>query len=199
MSSTQNSLLALVAFSFVSSITPGPNNALLWASGAMFGLRRTLPHVLGTALGLGAMALAVAAGIGALVAAFPVVGIVMKVVGSVYLVYLAVQIARAGSMDCADVARPLGLLQAAAFQAINPKAWIFALGAITTFRPADLPIVTGSLLVAATMAVVVVPSAAAWAAGGGAISRLVRTPRTRRAVSLALAVLVAGTVALVWL
>ncbi len=62
---------ALVGFSFVSSVTPGPNNILLWASGAEFGFRRTLPHVIGTALGIGSMALAVAAGLGALIAAVP--------------------------------------------------------------------------------------------------------------------------------
>ena len=86
------------------------------------------------------MALAVAAGLGAVITAFPAVAFVMKVAGSVYLVYLAYQIARAGSMESADMARPFGIGSAAAFQLVNPKAWIFALGAITTFRragPAD--------------------------------------------------------------
>ena len=82
---------------------------------------------------------------------------------------------------------------------INPKAWIFALGAITTFRPTDLPIVVGSILVAITMMLVVVPSAALWAAAGGALSRFISGERSSRVVSLGLAVLLAATVAYVWI
>jgi len=192
-------LLALAGFSFVSAATPGPNNVLLWASGATFGFRRTLPHVLGTAVGIGAMALLVAAGLGALVTALPGLAAVMKIGGSLYLLYLAIQIARAGSLQRADVARPLNLVGAAAFQAINPKAWIFALGAMSTFRPTDLPVLAGSVLVAATMMLVILPSAALWAIGGEALNRLIADDRTRRAVSIVLAALVAATVILVWL
>jgi threonine/homoserine/homoserine lactone efflux protein len=141
----------------------------------------------------------VAAGLGTLITSLPVLAVAMKVGGSIYLLYLAVQIARAGALQGATIARPLGLFEAASFQAINPKAWVFALGAITTFRPAGLPIATGSLLVAATMAAVIVPTAALWAAGGGALSRLLEGERTRRVVSLALAALVVVTVAWVWL
>jgi threonine/homoserine/homoserine lactone efflux protein len=194
-----SSLLALIGFSFVSSVTPGPNNVLLWASGATFGFRRTIPHIAGTALGIGAMALGAAAGIAALVTAFPAIGIAMKVAGSIYLVYLAIQIARSGALQAGVVAHPLSLGAAATFQLINPKAWIFAIGAVTTFRPVELPIVTGSLLVALTMMAVIVPSAAVWAAGGGALGQLLSGERSRRAVSLILAALVVATVASVWI
>ena len=193
------SLLALVGFSFVSSVTPGPNNVLLWASGATFGLRRTSRHVLGTAGGIGLMALAVGIGLGAVIAAAPGLSVAMRVVGSVYLLWLALQIARSGALQRADVARPLGLRGAAAFQLLNPKAWIFALGAMTTFRPPDMPPTAGTLLVAATMMAVIVPTAALWAAGGDMIGRLLTGERTRRAVSLTLALLVALTVLTVWL
>ncbi len=82
-------LLALLGFSFVSSFTPGPNNILLWASGATFGFRRTVPHVVGTALGIGLMALVAGAGIAALVSEVPQLGVAMRLAGSVYLVWLA--------------------------------------------------------------------------------------------------------------
>jgi threonine/homoserine/homoserine lactone efflux protein len=191
-------LAALVGFSFVSSVTPGPNNVLLWASGAEFGFLRTIRHVLGTALGLGAMALAVAAGLGALITTVPEVEFGMKVAGSAYLLYLAYQIAGASVLRRAAVTRPLGVIQAAAFQAINPKAWIFALGAISTFRPPDLPMMAGSFLVALTMMAVILPSAALWAGAGGALSRFISGERTNRIVSLFLATLVVATVAYVW-
>ena len=192
-------LLPLVGFSLVSSITPGPNNILLWASGAQFGFVRTLPHVLGTALGLGAMALAVGAGLGAIVTSVPGIGFAMKVAGSLYLLYLAYQIAGANGLQRGVIGRPLGLLQAVAFQAINPKAWIFALGAITTFRPADLPTLLGGTLVALTMMVVIVPSAAVWVVGGDGLNRVIEGERPRRLVSLILAGIVVATVASVWI
>jgi threonine/homoserine/homoserine lactone efflux protein len=192
-------LAALVAFSFVSSVTPGPNNVLLWASGAQFGVRRTIRHVVGTALGLGLMALAAAAGLAALITTVPGVAVAMKVVGSVYLLYLAVRIAGTGGLTQGELARPLGVARAAAFQVVNPKAWIFALGAITTFRPIDVPPLAGSVLVAATMMAVIVPTAAVWAAGGGAINRLLTSERSRRIVSLSLAALVVVTVVSVWI
>jgi threonine/homoserine/homoserine lactone efflux protein len=194
-----DTLVALVALSFVSSVTPGPNNVLLWASGAEFGLARTTRHVIGTAAGIGLMALAAAAGLAALVTTVPGIAIAMKVVGSIYLLVLAVRIAGAGGLARGELARPLGIVQAAAFQVINPKAWIFALGAITTFRPAGLPALGGSLLVAGAMMAVVVPTAALWAAAGGAINRVLTDERRRRVLSLALAALVVATVVSVWI
>ena len=192
-------ILPLVGFSFVSSVTPGPNNILLWASGAQFGFARTLPHVVGTAVGLGAMTLAVAAGLGAVVTTLPQVAFLMKVAGSLYLLYLAYQIAGADALKRGVVTRPLGLLQAAAFQVINPKAWIFSLGAITTFRPAELPILPAAVLVAATMMIVIVPSGSVWVVGGDVLSRLIEGDRARRWVSLVLAAVVVATVVSVWL
>jgi threonine/homoserine/homoserine lactone efflux protein len=191
--------IALVGFSFASSVTPGPNNVLLWASGASFGLRRTLPHVFGTAVGIGLMTLAVAAASGAILAAIPGLATAMKVGGTLYLLWLAWQILRAGALERTDVARPFGLISAAAFQLINPKAWIFAFGAVTTFRPADVPVVAGSMLVVVTMMAVIVPTALLWAGAGDVIGRMVTSRRARRVVSLGLAALLLGSIALVWI
>lgn len=192
-------LVGLIGFSFVASVTPGPNNILLWASGASFGLRRTLPHVAGTALGIGAMALAVAAGSSALLAVVPGLATAMKLGGSAYLLYLAWQVTRAGTITRTGVARPLGLVAAAGFQVLNPKAWIFALGAITTFRSPELPATVGSAVVALTMMIVVVPTALLWAGAGGVIDRFVSGPRARRVVTLVLAALLVATIVLVWI
>ncbi|HEY5628138.1 MAG TPA: LysE family translocator [Candidatus Limnocylindrales bacterium] len=191
-------LLGLVVFSFISAGTPGPNNVLLWASGAAFGTRRTLRHVLGTALGIGGMALASAAGLAALVTAVPGLAVGMRVAGSAYLLWLAWQIANSGAIRKGVIGRPMGIVAAAGFQLLNPKAWVFALGAVTTFRPADLPPVAGALAMAGTMMAVVVPSALLWAMAGGTMARLLVDERTRRVVSAALALLVVATVVLVW-
>lgn len=190
--------VGLVGFSFVSSVTPGPNNVLLWASGVEFGLRRTVRHVVGTAIGIGLMAVAVAAGLGALLTAIPQAAVAMKVAGSIYLLYLAFQIAGARGLARGTLARPLGLIQAASFQAINPKAWIFALGAMTTFRPVELPVLSGSILVALTMAVVILPTAGLWAVAGGALGRVMAGEERQRLVSLVLAAMVVATIVTVW-
>lgn len=191
-------LLALVGFSFVSAATPGPNNVLLSASGASFGFRRTVPHIVGTAVGIGVMAMGVAAGLGAVVAGAPGLVLAMKVAGSAYLLFLAVQLARAGAFQRGQVARPLGLTAAALFQAANPKGWLFVLGAMSTFRPDGMSVEAGSLLVVATMVAVILPSASLWALAGDALYRLLGSERRRRVVSVVLAAVVAGTVILVW-
>ncbi len=194
-----NQLLGLVAFAFVGSVTPGPNNALLWASGIRFGFRRTARHVAGTALGMAALLLAVAAGIGVVLLALPGADLALKLIGSVYLLYLALRIASSHGSDRTAVSRPLGVLGGAAFQFANPKAWLFALAAVGTFLPPDLAPVPAALAVAATSAVVILATAALWAAGGAALNRIVENGRSQRAVSLALALLLVASVAFIWI
>ncbi|MGH3490822.1 MAG: LysE family translocator [Actinopolymorphaceae bacterium] len=192
-------MVSLVVFSAVSSGSPGPNNVLLWASGVQFGFGRTLRHIVGTSVGIGAMAIAVAAGLGAFVATVPEVQLALKIGGSLYLLYLAYQIAASSAIQRAEIARPLGFGQATVFQCANPKAWIFVLAAVSAFRPDDLPVVLGSAIVVATMMLVVLPTAAAWAAGGTVINRFVTRDRTHRLISIALALLLVASVAHLWI
>jgi threonine/homoserine/homoserine lactone efflux protein len=193
-----NELLGLIGFAFVGSITPGPNNSLLWASGLRFGFRRTARHVAGTALGMGALIVAVAAGIGALLTAVPGAHLALKVIGSAYLIHLAFRIATSQGGNQAVVTRPLGVLSAAAFQFANPKAWLFALAAVGTFLPPSLPPMVAALTVAATSAVVILGTATVWTAGGAALNRIADNGRAQRAISVALALLLAASVAFIW-
>jgi threonine/homoserine/homoserine lactone efflux protein len=193
-----NRLLGLVGFAFVVSITPGPNNALLLASGIRFGFNRTVPHVAGTAAGMGALVLAMAAGIGVLLTEMPGAELALKAIGSAYLLYLAVRIATSQGSNRPVVSRPLGVLHAAAFQFANPKAWLFGLTAVGTFLPQQLAPIPGALAVAATSAVIILGTAAVWAAGGAALNRIADGGPARRAVSLALALILAASVALIW-
>jgi len=109
-------LVALLAFAFVGTVSPGPNNTVLWASGLRFGFRRTVPHVLGTALGIGLLVVAVAAGIGALFEVVPAAEVVLKVVGSLYLLYVAYLVLGSGGIGRTEVSDPLSIWQAIAFQ-----------------------------------------------------------------------------------
>ena len=194
-----NELVALVAFAFVGSVSPGPNNTVLWASGMGFGFRRTVPHVLGTALGIGVLVLGVAAGIGALLDAVPAAELALKLVGSAYLLYVAYLVLGSGAVGRADVSRPLGVWQAIVFQCVNPKAWIFAIAAVSTFLPPALHRLAGVFVLAGTLMVVVVGSSSIWAAGGAMLGRVVDDERARRVVSVALAVLLVASVALIWI
>jgi threonine/homoserine/homoserine lactone efflux protein len=193
-----NELLGLVGFAFVGSITPGPNNALLLASGIRFGFGRTVRHVAGTAVGMAALILAVAAGIGVLLLAVPGADLALKLIGSAYLLYLAFRIAGSRGGGRADISRPLGVLSAAAFQFANVKAWLFALAAAGTFLPPELAPAAGALAVAATCAVVILGTAAVWAGGGAALHRVVDGGRAQRIVNLTLALLLAASVAFIW-
>jgi threonine/homoserine/homoserine lactone efflux protein len=192
-------LLGLVGFAFVGSITPGPNNALLLASGIRFGFGRTARHVAGTAVGMGTLILAVAGGIGVVLAAVPGAEEALKLIGSAYLLYLAYRIASSRGGGQAEVSRPLGVLDATLFQFTNPKGWLFALAAVGTFLPPDLAPVAAALAVAATSAVVILGTAAVWAAGGAALHRVIGDGRAQRAVSVTLALILAASVAFIWI
>lgn len=191
-------LVALVAFAFVGSVSPGPNNTILWASGLRFGSRRTIPHVLGTALGIGALVVGVAAGIGALLEAVPAAELVLKVAGSVYLLYVAYLVLGGGGVGRTQVSNPLSVWQAIAFQLVNPKAWIFAIAAVGTFLSPTLPWVVGVGLLAGTIMIVVVGSSAVWAVGGAALGRVIDDERARRVITVGLAGLLVASVALIW-
>jgi threonine/homoserine/homoserine lactone efflux protein len=193
-------LLGLAGFALVGTITPGPNNSLLLASGIRFGFGRTIRHVVGTAMGMGVLLFTMAAGVGAALLAVPGADLTVKVIGSAYLVYLAFRIARShGAGGGTVVSRPLGVLGAAGFQFANPKAWLFGLAAAGAFLPPRMAPVAGGLAVAATCVVVILATASVWAAGGAALSRLVDDASAQRAINLALALVLAGSVAFIWI
>ena len=192
-------LVALLAFAFVGTVSPGPNNTVLWASGLRFGFRRTVPHVLGTALGIGLLVVAVAAGIGALFEVVPAAELVLKIVGSLYLLYVAYLVLGSGGIGRTEVSDPLSIWHAIAFQCVNPKAWIFAIAAVGTFLPPALPWIVGVVVLTGTLMVVVVGSSSIWAVGGAALGRVVDDERTRRVISIGLAALLVASVALLWI
>ncbi len=188
-----DALLALCLFALVSSITPGPSNLMLLASGANFGFRRTLPQILGIMAGLGGLLLAVGLGLGALLAALPALNIVLKALGGAWLLYLAWRIGTArGTGAGAEVARPISFAEAAAFQWINPKAWIAALGAMAVFARVEAPILS-AVTIALVVAVMVLPSLAAWAGFGVALRAALSDARRLRLFNVAMGLLLAAS------
>lgn len=154
-------VFALISFAFVTSITPGPNNLMLMASGANFGIRRTMPHMLGVALGFVAMVVLVGLGLAQIFDLYPVSRTVLQVVSVVYMLWLAWKIATAAAPEDAQASRtPMTFLQAAAFQWVNPKAWAMALSAIAVYAP-DRSLAS-ILLVAVIFGTVNLPSVGSW-------------------------------------
>ncbi|HUS97675.1 MAG TPA: LysE family translocator, partial [Hyphomicrobiaceae bacterium] len=137
---TPDWFLAVTIFALVTCFTPGPNNTMLTASGLNFGFARSMAHVLGVSIGFAGMVLAVALGIGAIFVMFPGLYVALKVVSIIYLLWLAWRIASASpKMGLTEGARPLTLLEGAAFQWVNPKAWTMTLSASTTYVAAESP------------------------------------------------------------
>jgi threonine/homoserine/homoserine lactone efflux protein len=181
----------LVAYAFVTSITPGPNNMMLVASGVNFGLTRSVPHILGISVGFGVMVALVGMGLATLFDAYPVIHDILRWVGAAYLIGLAWRIARSpppGHGQAREAGRPMSFLAAAAFQWLNPKAWIMALGAITTYLPQQATGVAVVLL-ATILAVVNTPCVFVWAAFGVGLRRLLTKPSHVRVFNVAMAAL----------
>ncbi|MDF9619801.1 LysE family translocator [Pseudomonas entomophila] len=183
-------LSAFVLFAFVSSITPGPNNTMLLASGVNFGVRRTIPHALGISVGFMVLVLAVGLGLGEVFKAWPPLYSILRYAGAAYLLYLAWKIATSGPMsgDMASGRKPLGFWGAAAFQWVNPKAWVMAVGAITTYTPAQ-GYVFNVIVIAAVFALVNLPSVGIWVMFGSALRNLLRNPRAVVLFNVLMAVL----------
>ena len=169
--------LALLCYAFVTSITPGPNNLMLLASGVNFGFIRTIPHMLGVGIGFFVMLLAVGFGLGAVFTAFPALHLVLKVLGSAYLLYLAWRIATTRSLAKEGKAGtiPMTFLEAAAFQWVNPKAWVMALSAMAIYTNPDRPFLS-VWIVAVAFALVNLPSVSSWAGFGTALRGFLSDP-----------------------
>lgn len=172
---THDLFLALSLFAFVSSITPGPNNLMLMASGANFGFRRTIPHMLGVASGFVLMILILGAGLVRVFQAYPQTYAALKVVSVVYLLFLAYKIATAVPLrDRAAGGTPMTFFQAALFQWVNPKAWAMALTAISAYTPGHS--FGAVLLVGMVFGAINLPSVGSWTFMGQQMTRILTSP-----------------------
>ncbi len=193
-------LIAASLFSFVSSITPGPNNMMMLASGVNFGFRRSVPHWLGICGGFTFMLCAVGLGLHTLLADHPALYDLLRYAGSAYLIWMAWRLATATAAPAASssqdddasdsAARPLGVWAAAAFQWVNPKAWVMAVTAMSAYLPAHAQAIDVVAL-ALLFGVINLPCVACWAGGGAALRRFLQDPLRLRIfnISMALALL----------
>lgn len=193
-------LLPLALFAFVSSITPGPNNIMLTSSGIRFGFMRSIPHMLGVSFGFGIMLALCAAGIGSLIMAVPSIHVVLKVVGSTYLLYLAWQLRSMAFKTTVDAdVKPMSFAAAALFQAANPKAWIMAITGASAFLPHSQPVWFAIGVFCLVFCAINLPCIGVWAGTGAVLRRYLDQPVWRRTFCVVMVMLTVYSALAIWL
>ena len=164
--------LATLLFTATASITPGPNNIMIMASGVNFGVKRSIPHVLGICLGFPVMVIALGLGLGTIFENFPILHDIIKILGVAYLLYLAWLIASSSQIEeAASPAMPLRFDQAVLFQWVNPKAWVMATGAISAYTTTVVDALTQVLFIAFAFLITAGPSVMIWLVFGAGLKR----------------------------
>ncbi len=186
---TVETFVALVLFAFTTSITPGPNNMMLFASGVNFGFRRTIPHMLGIGAGFLSLLIGVGFGLGALLHSVPLLYTGLKFAGGLYLVWIAWKIGTSRSLNEGTAPSvPMSFLAAAAFQWVNPKAWVMAVTAMATYTDEGQYLIT-VLIVGVVFAAVNLPSVSTWAGFGSALRDWLSVPVRLKWFNITMAVL----------
>lgn len=183
---TYDIFFALAGFALVTSITPGPNNLMLMASGANFGFRRTIPHMLGVGLGFMFMCMLVGAGLAQVFDLYPIAHDLLKIVSVLYMAWLAWKIANAAPpSEAQETGTPITFIQAALFQWVNPKAWAMALTAVTVYAPEQTMIAI--VMVALVFGAVNLPAVSSWTILGQQMRRVLTNPARLRVFNWAMA------------
>lgn len=192
---------SMLGFLWVAAITPGPNNMLLTAAGANFGFFRSMPLMVGIMIGMQVMLLMVAFGVGGLILLYPSLHLILKIAGSLYLLWLAWKIATAKYERLetdATPAKPMPFWQGGLLQLINPKAWLMALGAVASFSLAGEAYRSSVLAISFGMFLVNLVAGAIWVAFGALIGRILQSRRAWTIFNVSMGVLTAACVLLIW-
>nr|WP_298796869.1 LysE family translocator [uncultured Acetobacter sp.] len=183
----------LTAFALVASITPGPNNTMLAASGMNHGFRRSIPHILGVTLGFVLMIGLVGLGLGMVFQQFPQLYVWLKYISAAYLLWLAWKIATAAPVSAQSApGQPISFLQAAGFQWINPKAWIIAIGIVSAYLPHEHFLI-GLALACLICGLMTVPCVSLWTGFGAIMRRWLTQPAILRGFNLVMATLLVAS------
>jgi threonine/homoserine/homoserine lactone efflux protein len=192
-----STLPSLIGFAIAMYITPGPNNAMLAASGASFGMRAAVPHMLGIVCGFAFMMTVVTAGVASIVLTVPLLLPLMRWGGAAWMLVLAWKIATAQPPNTTITrgrGRVLGFGGAAAFQWVNPKGWLIALAAAGTFIRPGQDLWTQTTWISIVFFVVALPCMLPWVLLGAGAGRVLRSPGRLRAFNIVMALLLVASV-----
>ena len=183
-------IIAIATYNFVMYVTPGPNNAILTASGIKFGFIRTLPNLFGIPTGHGLQLMLVCLGLGSLFIAFPILLEILRYVGATYLLYLSYKMFGSLNVNIKEnKSRPLTFFEAIIFQFVNPKAWIICSTAVSIFYPNDVSIFLGTFFMVFMSTIVNLPSISIWAFGGSIIGKYLKNVKLKKFVEFLLALM----------
>jgi len=187
-------LLPLCTFAAICTITPGPNNAMMLASGLNYGFTRSLPHLFGICCGFAFMIFATGVGLHAVFDRAPMLQVILKYAGALYLLWLAWKLAHAAPMSAeqAGLSKPMSFFGAAAFQWINPKAWVMAVGALTTYLPPGFKALDVAML-AGVFGLIGIFCVGSWALFGVAMRQVLQDARSVRIFNVVMALLLVGS------
>ena len=193
-------ILAITLFALVTSITPGPNNIMLTASGANFGFKRTLPHVAGIIFGMMMLNVSVGLGLGTIFTQFPLLQQALRIAGSAYLLWLAYKLLSFSNIGKQESdASPFSFLQAVGFQYINPKAWIMVISANASFSLIGENYWWSVLMITLIYALIGTPSIMVWAGFGQYIRRYFGRQNVLKAFNIIMASLTALCIVFIWM
>lgn len=204
---TAASLTAMMAFAFVSSITPGPNNLMLLYSGARFKFNRSLPHLLGVSLGFGVMLVLCCLGVAGIFWQIPHAQDLLKVVGCLYMLWLAYKLWKNGALPAdgdlpeatnQGAAKPMTFMQAALFQYANPKAWVMGLTVPAAYLPAEGHILVNTLVASSIFTVINLFCCGTWVQGGALLQKLMHKPTLATIINVTIVVMTVYCAAAVW-
>ena len=184
-----NLFLALVSFYFVMYVTPGPNNAMVLASGIKFGFLKTIPHMSGITIGHVLQTIVVCLGLGKIFQMFPEIQDILKIICALYLLYLGYKIVGSFSKIKDDGSRPLKFYEASLFQLVNPKAWTISTMVASSFIPKDEELIISIGFISITALIICPLSISVWAAFGYGIKNLVKNNKKKAFVEYFLAIL----------
>ena len=181
---------AVILFAITTYATPGPNNTMIMTSGLNYGIQRSMPPYLGIILGFPTMVIAVGLGLATLFDQFPLFHVLLKITGAVYLTFLAWRIATAPVSELsAGKGKPFTFIQAAAFQWINPKAWVMAVGAIATYTAVDSNYSIQVITIALIFLIFGAPCSLLWLWFGASLKRFLQKPDSVKKFNYAMAAL----------
>lgn len=168
---------------------------MLTTTGLNFGVRRGIPHLLGICIGFPVMLALIGLGFGTLFQLYPVLHKVIRIVGIVYLLYLAWKIANSsGGVSEVSQSKPINFWQSAAFQWINPKAWIMGSSALAAYTTLDDNFFIQVSIICVTFAIITLPCAGVWLVFGAGLQRFLKDPRHLRIFNIAMALLLIASI-----
>jgi threonine/homoserine/homoserine lactone efflux protein len=180
--------LAIIVFAVSTTLTPGPNNIMIMASGLNYGVKKSIPHLLGICFGFPVMVVLVGLGFSTVFDSYPVVHEVIKGIAVLYLVYLAWLIASASPTTLEiQHSKPLSFIHSALFQWVNPKAWVMATGAVSAYTSVSSDVVFQVVLIALAFFVVAFPCVGVWLIFGAGLKRYLHSPVRQKVFNVSMA------------